>query len=101
MTPLKLMSHSGDVLGAVIVPEPAWVLLKSGKDAVFHYSEPVSFQPRPVQDIMEVRTVALAPYYRSDGSVMLAAGDLWTFEKIPGCIFIPGFAYSRRGCRDP
>lgn len=27
MTPLKLMSHSGDVLGAVIVPEPAWVLL--------------------------------------------------------------------------
>lgn len=99
MTPLKLMSHSGDVLGAVIVPEPAWVLLNSGKDAVFHYVPPPTVRPMGMDAEISTKTVALMPYYRGDGSVTLTSGDLWTFEKIPGCIFIPGFAYSRRGCR--
>lgn len=98
MTPLKLMSHSGEVLGAVIVPEAAEAILRGGKSFVFHYVPPVAAfaPPSPVQI---GHNVMLAPYYRGDDAVMLMTGDLWTFEKIPGCIFIPGYAFARKGCR--
>lgn len=102
VTPLKLFSPSGDVMGAVLVPREAHAALLSGSSWHFSYAPPPTAFPVMPNNAVDVGHVVLEPWHSArigSGGVWMPFGDLWTFEKIDGCVFFPGFAFARKGCR--
>jgi hypothetical protein len=101
MTILKLVEADGSILGGIVIPDRQVAALFQRQELVLHYVDPpsISFSRSAPPDIANVHRIVIIAHSSRDDAVMLAQGDLWNFEKVPGCFFIPGYAMTMAGRR--
>lgn len=97
MTTLKLCDQTGDILGAIIVPDVT--AFNAMRELVFHYAPPirVTFSREPVPDSIELQRIIFIPALGRRDAVMLVQGSMWDFEKVEGCFFVPGWDFAMKG----
>ena len=101
MIPLKLVDQTGNILGAIIIPNPALMRLITEQMVTFHGTPPISaFRPEAPDDgIIDNHFVRIGPSHVRDDAVMIYQGTLYDFERCAGCFFIPGYALLMKGRR--
>jgi hypothetical protein len=101
MTPLKLVDEMGEILGAVILPNPALMRLMTQRTVVLYWTPPLSAfrSDAPGGEVIDNHAVRLGPAHVRDDAVMIFQGTLYDFERCAGCFFIPGYAFTMKGRR--
>lgn len=99
MTPIKLVDHSGDILGAILVPDDAREALSVGRGCSFYMPKEIKvFNAKPEDEIRDNKII-IVPAPMRDDAVMIAVGSIYDFEKCRDCFFIPGYAFTMKGRR--
>lgn len=100
MTMLKLVDETGEILGAIIMPDVAVTNLFTSRTVTFYGRPSVTAFPLRSTDIdVADHRVVVGLAHSRDDAVMLYQGTLYEFERVAGCFFIPGYASLMKGRR--
>lgn len=101
MTMLKLVSPSGEIMGAIVVPESVLIgpLKENHLHIYFIPPVPSFLSKEEMNSPIVFPRITIIPASAPRDAVMIVEGSLYDFEKIPGCFFIPGYDFIMKGRR--
>jgi hypothetical protein len=98
MATLKLVDRAGNIMGAIVIPDAKVARFAQDQRLTIQYVDalPVSsYPPHNMENVdSHIHIITIVPAHTRSDAVMLAEGALYDLEKVEGCFFIPGYAFS-------